>query len=137
MNAIDTNIWVYSHDKRDEDKQRAAQRLIATLDPMALLWQVGCEFIAAARKLEPFGFRLQDAWNALADMQTIADIVLLPNHETWSIARGLQERLQVHFWDALIIAACNQGGVETFYSEDFGDQTIIDGLRIVNPFVPP
>lgn len=50
MNAIDTNVWVYSHDKRDEKKQRAAQQLIATLQSMALLWQVGCEFIAAARK---------------------------------------------------------------------------------------
>jgi predicted nucleic acid-binding protein len=134
MNAIDTNIWIYSHDRRDEEKQRAAQRLIATLDPMALLWQVGCEFIAAARKLEPFGFRPQDAWDALADMQEMADVVLLPRIETWASARDLQERLQLQFWDALIVAACIQGGVETLYSEDFGDRDSIDGLRIVSPF---
>ncbi len=137
MNAIDTNIWIYSHDRRDEDKQRAAQRLIATVAPTALLWQVGCEFIAAARKLEPFGFRLHDAWDALADMQTMADVVLLPNCETWAIARELQQRQQVQFWDALIAAVCIQGGVEPLYSEDFGDRTVLDGLRIVNPFLDP
>lgn len=137
MNAIDTNIWIYSHDRRDAEKQRVAKRLIATLDPLALLWQVGCEFIAAARKLDPFGFSLQDAWDALADMQAMADVVLLPSTEVWTNARDLQERLQLHFWDALIAAACIQGGVETLYSEDFGDRGSIDGLRIVNPFGSP
>jgi predicted nucleic acid-binding protein len=135
MNAIDTNVWIYSHDSRDESKRRTAQKLIATLEPIALLWQVGCEFVAAARKLEPFGFSPQQAWAALADMQAMADAVLLPNCETWSIARDVHERLQLHFWDALIVAACIQGRVDTLYSEDFGDRIAIEGLRIVNPFV--
>jgi len=134
MNAIDTNVWIYSHDKRDEEKYRVAQGLIATLEPMALLWQVGCEFIAASRKLEPFGFHLQDAWEALADMQTMADIVLLPNCDTWSIARDIQQRRGIQFWDALILAVCIQGGVKTLYSEDFGEQGPVDGINIVNPF---
>jgi predicted nucleic acid-binding protein len=56
MNAIDTNIWVYCHDARDGEKQRVAQELIETAESIVLLWQVGCEFIAAARKLHPFGF---------------------------------------------------------------------------------
>jgi|GEM_PF-2335105 len=101
---------------------------------MALLWQVGCEFIAAARQLEPFGFSLRDAWDALADMQAMADVVLLPSAEIWASARTLQERLELHFWDALIVAACLQGGVKTLYSEDFGDRSSIDQLRIMNPF---
>jgi hypothetical protein len=85
------------------------------LDPVALLWQVGCEFVAAARKLEPLGFTQPQAWDALVDMQALADVVLLPNRGTWSIARGLQGRFQLQFWDALIVAACIQGGVKTLY----------------------
>jgi hypothetical protein len=53
MNAIDTNVWIYCHDVRDPEKQQVAQRLIETVDSVVLLWQVGCEFIAAARKLKP------------------------------------------------------------------------------------
>ncbi len=56
MNAIDTNIWLYTHDTRDPHKQAIAQQLVATTRPLALLWQVGCEFIAASRKLAPLGF---------------------------------------------------------------------------------
>ena len=29
MNALDTNIWIYSHDARDEGKRQKAQELIA------------------------------------------------------------------------------------------------------------
>jgi predicted nucleic acid-binding protein len=72
MNAIDTNIWVYCHDARDGEKQRAAQQLIETAESMALPWQVGCEFIAAARKLQPFGFTQEEAWQSLEDMQAMA-----------------------------------------------------------------
>ena len=78
MNAIDTNVWIYCHDVRNPEKQQVAQRLIETLEPIGLLWQVGCEFIAAARKLEPFGFTQEQAWQSLADMQAMADAVLLP-----------------------------------------------------------
>lgn len=54
MNAIDTNIWIYCHDKRDPVKQSKALDVVETVGPQRLLWQVGCEFIAAARKLERF-----------------------------------------------------------------------------------
>ena len=73
MNAIDTNIWVYSHDTRDPHKQAVAQQLIATTRPLALPWQVSCEFIAASRKLATVGFTEAQAWSALAAMQTLAD----------------------------------------------------------------
>lgn len=41
MNVLDTNIWIYSHDRRDPRKQAAAQQLIQTVAPLALVWQVG------------------------------------------------------------------------------------------------
>src|SRR5438105_4395505 len=67
MNVIDTNIWIYSHDARDPQKQAVAQGLIASLRALALPWQVGCEFIAASRKLVPLGFDETKAWSALAN----------------------------------------------------------------------
>lgn len=137
MNAIDTNIWIYSHDRRDPDKQRKAQELIASARPLALPWQVGCEFIAASRKLEPLGFTKAEAWDALADMQSLAHVVLLPVAELWSEARTLQTRFSLSFWDAVLAAACIRGGVQTLYSEDFGGAPRIDGLSLINPFTSP
>jgi predicted nucleic acid-binding protein len=97
MNVLDTNIWIYSHDRRDARKQAAAQQLIQTVAPLALVWQVGCEFIAAARKLEMFGFTEQDAWEALADMQAMADVVLLPLPELWPRSRSLKGKYGLQF----------------------------------------
>jgi predicted nucleic acid-binding protein len=79
MNAIDTNIWLYAHDRRDPVKQQAAQKLIEQLDSIALPWQVGCEFIAAARKLEPFGFTQGHAWAAFQEMRDLSDAIVLPD----------------------------------------------------------
>jgi predicted nucleic acid-binding protein len=110
MNVIDTNIWIYSHDTRDRHKQLTAQSLIATVRSMALPWQVGCEFIAACRKLAAIGFDETRAWTALADMQAMANVVLMPSEDHWHEARSLQLRHSLSFWDALLAAACIRGG---------------------------
>src|SRR5436189_3569840 len=110
MNAIDTNIWVYSHDNRDLRKQQVAQQLIATVRPLALPWQVGCEFIAASRKLATVGFDEAKAWLALTKMQIMADAILLPSPSLWVESQSLQGRHMLSFWDALLASSCIQGG---------------------------
>jgi predicted nucleic acid-binding protein len=134
MNAIDTNIWVYCHDSRDGVKQRRAQELIETLNSIALLWQVGCEFIAAARKLQRYGFTGEDAWQSLEDMQAMADAVLLPVPELWGQCRAIQQQHGMHFWDAILVSTCIHHRVESLYSEDVPESDDFHGLRIVNPF---
>jgi predicted nucleic acid-binding protein len=137
MSVLDTNIWVYSHDTRDPVKQLRAQRLIDEVRPVVLPWQVGCEFVAACRKLEPIGFTQADAWLGLADMQAMAKTILLPVPEVWSETQAIQACAPLSFWDALLIAACLRGGVKTLYTEDFSGTPPINGLSIVNPFAGP
>ncbi len=134
MNAIDTNVWLYSHDARDPRKQALAQQLIATVRPLVLPWQVGCEFIAASRKLAAVGFTEAHAWAALATMRILADALLLPVPELWPETQALQGRYSLSFWDALLSAACLRGGVKVLYTEDMGAPRDIDGLSLVNPF---
>lgn len=135
MNAVDTNIWIYCHDTRDPEKQAKAKQLVASVRPMVLVWQVGCEFIAACRKLAPLGFTSDDAWDALADMQKISEKILVPEPQIWGEARGLQQRYTLSFWDSLLATACIRGGVQTLYTEDFGGSPEIDGMKIINPLV--
>ena len=135
MNVLDTNIWIYSHDSRDAAKQDKAQRLIGELRPLALPWQVGCEFIAASRKLASQGFDEDKAWIALVKMRALADIILLPTVDLWEEARSVQSRHSLSFWDAIPIASCIQGKIQTLYTEDMGAPRVIDGLNLVNPFV--
>ena len=134
MNAIDTNIWIYRHDTRDPQKQLVAANVISTVRPLALPWQVGCEFIAASRKLAPLGFDEAMAWTALAKMQAIATVVLMPNPQIWQDAQSLQSRYSLSIWDALLVAVCLEGGMKVLYTEDMGSPRQIDGLSLVNPF---
>jgi predicted nucleic acid-binding protein len=136
MNVIDTNIWIYRHDVRDPQKQLVAKNLISSIGPLVLPWQVGCEFIAASRKLAPLGFDEAKAWAALGQMQAMATVVLMPVPQLWQDAQSLQGRHSLSFWDALLIAACIHGGVQVLYTEDMGAPRQIDGLSLVNPFLP-
>ncbi|ELS46026.1 hypothetical protein C789_4169 [Microcystis aeruginosa FACHB-905 = DIANCHI905] len=42
-------------------KQAIAASLVANLTEGVLIWQVACEYLAASRKLEPFGYCLSFA----------------------------------------------------------------------------
>lgn len=116
MNAVDTNILIYSNDSREPTKRQIAQDLLARLSNGVLLWQVACEYTAAARKLEKFGFNQKDAF---ADINLLLKIwkPILPTWEVQSRAENLMDNYHVSFWDALIIAACLENKITKFYTE--------------------
>lgn len=134
MNVLDTNVWLYSHDGRDPHKRAIAQQLIATIRPLALPWQVGCEFVTASRKLAAVGFAEAQAWSALMVMRALADVMLLPVPDLWPETQILQGRYALSFWDALLVVTCLRGGVRTLYTEDMGAPRTLDSLSLVNPF---
>ena len=71
MNAVDTNVLIYTFDPRDPVKQQKARHLTTNLASSALLWQVACEFIAASRKLAPFGFTQAQAWREIERLSLV------------------------------------------------------------------
>jgi predicted nucleic acid-binding protein len=135
MNAVDTNVLLYVHDPRDPAKQAQAAALVQSLTNAALLWQVACEYIAASHKLEPLGFRREDAWKELRTLQ-FAWTLILPDWKHLQTAESLLASHSLSFWDALLIAVAAESGVTTLYSEDFTGLPPIGGMAIVNPFTP-
>lgn len=133
MNAVDTNILVYAHDPRDPAKQAIAGTLVEDLDDGALLWQVACEFLAANRKLEPFGYDLAQGWQDIQDLSAVWKTVL-PSWSTLIRSQSLCQRVSISFWDALLISACQEAGIVRLYSEDLDTHDGLEGLEIVNPF---
>lgn len=137
MRAFDTNVWIYLYDKRYPEKQAIAERLVDDVDLIALPWQVGCEFLAASRKLAASQFSPTDAWNALEKIRGNADAYLMPDLETWDIARNVYEKHNLSFWDTLLLAICVQHRVTHLYTEDFGTPRLIEDVQIINPFLNP
>lgn len=132
MNAVDTNILIYINDPRAPIKQGIASSLVSSLTNGALLWQVACEYLAASRKLEPLGYDRAQAYQYIRDLQQVWYTIL----PTWSVidrAEYLMNHFSLSQWDSMIVAACLEANVQTFYTEDFGYSNI-DGLVIVNPF---
>jgi predicted nucleic acid-binding protein len=52
-------------------------------------------------------------------------------------ASEIQERYQLSFWDALIIAAAAKARAAILYAEDLNNGQMIEGIRIINPFLAP
>ena len=133
MNAVDTNVLIYAHDRRDPRKQALAVSLIQSQADGALLWQVACEYLSASRKLESQGYSLEQAWQDIRDLRSVWTTIL----PTWRVldrAETLTASFSLSFWDALVLAACLEGGVDRLYTEDFDAYPSVDGLEVINPF---
>jgi predicted nucleic acid-binding protein len=133
MNAVDTNILIYVHDRRNVEKQTVAESLVRTLPQAVLLWQVACEYISASRKLEPHGYSQERAWQDVRKLRGLW-VTQLPTWEVFERTEQLLLRYRLSSWDALIVAACLEAGVTRLYSEDFDASARAEGLEIVNPF---
>jgi predicted nucleic acid-binding protein len=138
MNAVDTNVLVYSLDDSEPAKQAKAQQLIATLvQPPAdsvLLWQVAGELLSCLRKWESQGrITAADVEAHFRDAFSLFPVII-PTAKLFQIAFDLHARFSLSHWDSMLLAACKEAGVTTLYSEDLAAGTDYDGLIIVNPF---
>jgi len=59
---------------------------------------------------------------------------ILPTWGIQELAEELMAGYSLSFWDAMIIAACLEGGVTCLYSEDFDSYPKIEGVSLINPF---
>jgi predicted nucleic acid-binding protein len=133
MIAFDTNILMYCCDQDRPEKHAIAQELIRETHDAVLPWQVAVEFVAATRRLERRGFTRAMAWSWL-DYFTRLFKLVAPGTQILGVARKLHLEQQWSYWDALIVAACQDAGVTRLYSEDLPGRTPPEGLEIVNPF---
>ena len=133
MIALDTNVLIYTCDRSDSKRQQTAIDLVANSSDGVLLWQVACEFVAASRKLSAQGFTPSDAWRRLTEFLDVLHLVL-PTAGVLQRGHELHVSHGVSFWDAMILGACVEAGVDILYSEDVPGLATVGGLRVINPF---
>lgn len=135
MNAIDTNVLIYSIDASDARKRQSAVELLESLDESdtVIPWQVACETAAVIRTMAIAGKFRGDYQEAVSALRSCFPVVL-PQLSILDRSLQLQLRHQVSPWDALLIAACAEAGVTRLFTEDLQGQSIIDGVQLVNPF---
>ncbi len=130
---IDTNILVYSVDTCDPTKQTAARSLlkeIAFRNNGVLSTQVLQEFyVTITQKL---GINPLDAKALLVPLENIETVVV--TSPLIRKAADISILNNISFWDALIVAAANDAGCKTVYTEDLNHKQTIENISIINPF---
>ena len=132
---VDTNILVYAIDIDAGDKQQIAADRIAELwenRAGVISTQVLQEFYVTVTRKIPSPLPADVARSELANYSVWQVEILRP--VTVIAASEIEERYQLSFWDALIVAAATQAGAEVLLTEDFNSGQIIEGVRIQNPF---
>jgi predicted nucleic acid-binding protein len=130
---VDSNVLVYSDDRRAGPKRDRARELIE--DAMitgtgVLSLQVLQEYFAVSTK--KLGLSADSARQKIEILSQL-DIVILGVPDLLA-AIDLHRLHQFSIWDALVIRAALNAGCRILYSEDLQDGRRIDGLEIVNPF---
>jgi predicted nucleic acid-binding protein len=132
--GFDTNIFIYSFDRSDADKNRRAQELLRAIlsrEASLPLQLLGEALNAAARKRH---LSVPDAREACALLIESAEIV---GAEPDDVLRAslIGERYRLQYFDAQMIAVCARIGITVLLSEDMQDGAQVGTVRIINPFV--
>jgi predicted nucleic acid-binding protein len=131
---VDSNVFLYALDKADLKKQQAARNWRAELWKNRrgrLSFQVLGEFYVNAVRLLP---KARDEARAeVRDLLTwrpvVTDAALL--EQGWKI----QDRYQLSYWDALIVAAAKISSCGYLLTEDLQAGQKLDSIEVVNPFL--
>lgn len=133
---LDTNLLVYADAADEPVKQRLAIEQIKSrraLGTAVLSTQVLQEYVnVALRKLQlpPALIRERLTFYARFDIvPATADLI--------DAALNLHVLHRLSFYDALIVQAAIASGCGCVLSEDMQHGAVIQGVRIVNPFLPP
>ena len=135
LQFVDTNVLIYAHDRSAGPKHEQARAL------MAELWEhrAGCLSIQV---LQEFYVNITRKVTHPLSPETAVEII--NDLATWQIhqpdvsdllaAIRLQTRLQLSFWDAMIIASANRLGCHTVWSEDLNAGQTYGDTVVQNPF---
>ena len=131
---FDTNILVYADDEAAPAKQRKALDLIKEhlrQRTGALSLQILQEyFVAAEGKLKLDAVLVRQKIEIYTRFY-----VAEPRIDDILAAIDLRRLNRVSFWDALVLRMAKQAGCTVLLTEDLKHGQVIDGVRIVNPFL--
>tara|TARA_R110002072_G_scaffold302354_1_gene484878 strand:+ start:57494 stop:57913 length:420 start_codon:yes stop_codon:yes gene_type:complete len=138
MNAIDTNVWVYSIDYDEPQRRQQAIELLNQLgqkpESTVMPWQVASEYLNCLRRHARQG-QITEVQVVLYLTQAVELFPLVtPSESVLRTSLDLSSRYSLSHWDSMLLAACIDAGVDTLYSEDLDAGMTYDTVTVVNPF---
>lgn len=134
---LDTNVVIYALVRRvssiPDRRTEIAEEILSAGGVVSV--QVLAEFTDAV--LRKHGKSLQIVREMLEAVEAICGPAVPLTAEIHKAALGISERFAFRIYDSLVLAAAANKGCTTLYTEDMQHGQIIDGVRIVNPFLNP
>ena len=132
--SVDSNILIYASAQDAGEKTPIARQLLRDLglrSGMVSVQTLGEFFVTAVRK---YKVSSADALNAIVLWQN-AFTIIGSQSSVLVHAINIVDRYDLQFWDAMLLSAVKEAGANVLFSEDLQGGQIIDGVRIINPFV--
>jgi predicted nucleic acid-binding protein len=131
---VDTNVLLYSHDRKNIEKAAKAQlwlKALAKRRQATINLQVLNELTDVLLRRKWFETSEQ-VFTISAGFAELGNKPLTPREVVE--ARRLHLRYRYSWWDCLLLASAIEFGCTHFLSEDLQDGQMIDTLTIVDPF---
>lgn len=134
---IDTNILIYSVDNQEMVKKPRSLALVneAIVSRKGVIsWQVLQEFLNVATRKFETAFKPQDLNEYIKKiLNPLCEIY--PDINLYQDALGIKKSTNFSFYDSLILASAIKAECTILYSEDFQAGQVINGVKVVNPFL--
>lgn len=132
---VDTNIFVYAHDRSAGYKHSVAKALIQDLwesQRGCLSIQVLQEFYVNVTQKIPKPLDRAEAQQLISDLAFWK--VHTPEVKDILDAIEIQQNYPLSFWDAMIIQSAVRSGSNRIWSEDLNSDQVYAGVMVINPF---
>jgi predicted nucleic acid-binding protein len=131
---LDSNVLVYAlSDAPPERKKRNTAATLLAEQDFGTSYQVLMEtwVVATRRMAKP----VPEEKVAVFLDRVLAFPCVPGAADLYRQAFRLSRRYEIHPYDAAIVAAAQELGANTLYSEDLSDGQEYDGVKVVNPFL--
>ena len=132
---LDSNILVYFVDEHDSKKQKIAEKLIKNSFEMktgVLSTQSLQEFYSVVTRKS-----LCSKEQAKTIVEKFKNTLPITQISVSHILKAIDISIQTQFsfWDSLIVSAAHSSGCVIVYSEDMNHNQLVNGVKIINPFI--
>ncbi|HUE71321.1 MAG TPA: PIN domain-containing protein [Pirellulaceae bacterium] len=138
MIAVDTNVLVYAVDQLDPVRHAKAVQLLGQLRTSGqtlLLWQVAAELLAKLRQWEHTNRITTHVVEGYVKHFLAMFPLTFPTERVLQQSIELSRKYSLSHWDAMVLSACLDAGVDTLHSEDLTHGAVYETVTVLNPFV--
>jgi predicted nucleic acid-binding protein len=132
---VDSNIWIYAATQSEaptlDPRHSAARALISDINPYISTQVINEVSINLIRKFKFSEAHLQTLTRSFYQKYMVCQL----DEDILLKASMLRISYCFSFWDSIIVSTALQHQCSTLYTEDMGDNLVVDdALIIVNPF---